>query len=255
MVLSTIYPQWGGDLFVNRRSKPFDPYNGKDPREIPAYSAAQAAHYLWVPEGTLRTWTRGREYPSGKGYSAPVVCPADPAGGILSFVNLLELHVLSAIRRHHGVDMRRVRRAVGYLAERYGHKHPLIDEKMETDGSHLFIQKLGQLEDISENGQLAMRAVLEVHLKRIEWDANGIAVRMYPFSRSAGDLSAAPKSIAIDPRVAFGRPVIAGSRVPTIEIAERFTAGDSHATLVREYGLRPQDIDEAIRCELRKKAA
>ena len=151
---------------MNGRSKSFDPYNGKDPRDIPAYTAAQAAHYQWVPEGTLRTWTRGREYPSGKGYSAPVVSPADPAGGILSFVNLLELHVLSAIRRHHGVDMRRVRHAVSYLAERYGHKHPLIDEKMETDGSHLFIQKLGQLENISENGQLAMRAVLAFQATR-----------------------------------------------------------------------------------------
>ncbi|OFW39422.1 MAG: hypothetical protein A3J29_20655 [Acidobacteria bacterium RIFCSPLOWO2_12_FULL_67_14b] len=240
---------------MNRRPKAFDPYSGKDPREIPAYTPAQAAHYLWVPEGTLRKWTRGREDSSGKGFSAPVVAPADPDGGLLSFVNLLELHVLSAIRRRHGVDMRRVRRAINYLAERYGHKHPLIDEKMETDGSHLFIEKLGQLENISENGQLAMRAVLDVHLKRIEWNNRGIPVRMFPFTRAGGNLSSAPKSIAIDPRVAFGRPVIAGSRVPTAEIAERFTAGDSHETLVRDYGLRPQDIDEAIRCELRKTAA
>ncbi len=236
-------------------SSRFDPYQGRDPREIPAYTAAQAAHYLWVPENTLRTWTRGRDYPTGKGHSAPVVIPADPVDGLLSFVNLLELHVLSAIRRHHGVDLPRVRRALRYLADRYGHKHPLIDEKMETDGTDLFVEKLGQLENISKDGQLAMRAVLEVHLKRIEWDQKGVAVRMFPFTRPAGDRANAPKSISIDPRVAFGRPVIAGSRVPTAEIASRFAAGDSHADLIREFALAPEDIDQAIRCELRKVAA
>lgn len=255
MTLPWYYPVDGREINLSRPSQAFDPYAGQDPREMPAYTAAQAAHYLWVPENTLRTWTRGREYPSGKGYSDPVVSPADPAGGLLSFVNLLELHVLSAIRRHHGVEMRRVRRALLYLAERYGHKHPLIDEKMETDGTDLFVERLGQLENISKHGQLAMRALLEVHLKRIEWNQQGIAVRMFPFTRPGADRSSSPKSISIDPRVAFGRPVVAGSRVPTAELAARFAAGDSHAVLVRDYELSPEEVDEAIRCELRSAAA
>ncbi len=241
-------------MFVNRRSKTFDPYNGKDPREIPAYTAAQAAHYLWVPEGTLRTWTRGREYPSGKGFSKPLVGPADPAGGLLSFVNLLELHVLSAIRRHHGVDMRRIRQAIDHLAQHYGHKHPLIDAKMETDGTYLFVERLGQLENVSQDGQLAMRSLLEVHLKRIEWDEQGLAVRLFPFTHATHRAGDSPRAVSIDPHLAFGRPVIRGTRIPTAEVAERFTAGDSFDSLVNEYGCTPEAIEEAIRCELRPAA-
>lgn len=238
---------------MNRRSKTFDPYSGQDPREIPAYTAAQAAHYLWLPEATLRSWTRGRQYPSGRArrFSQPVVQPADSDTGLLSFVNLLELHVLSAIRRQHGVDMRRVRKAIDYLADRYGHRHPLIDEKMETDGSDLFIQKLGQLENISKDGQLAIRELMELHLKRIEWDERGVAIRLFPFTRPKAHPANAPRFVAIDPRVAFGRPVLEGTRIPTAEIMERFTAGESQESLVQEYGRPAEEIEEAIRCEFR----
>ena len=34
-----------------------------DPRLVPAYSAAEAAHYLHMPEETLRSWVVGRLYP------------------------------------------------------------------------------------------------------------------------------------------------------------------------------------------------
>jgi len=53
----------------------------------------------------------------------------------------------------------------------------------------------------------------------------------------------------IDPRVAFGRPVIAGSGIPTAEVAERFNAGESINDLARDYERAPADIEEAIRCE------
>jgi uncharacterized protein (DUF433 family) len=241
---------------VTRRANPFDPYGGQDPREIPAYTPVQAAHYLWVPEATLRSWIGGRSAPAGhtRRRAAPVVSPADPHDGLLSFVNLLELHVLSAIRRHHGVEMKRVRAAIDYLAERYGHRHPLIDEKMETDGKDLFIAKLGQFENVSCSGQLAMRELLDVHLKRIEWNEKGLAVRLFPFTRQRGDLADAPRFLAIDPRVAFGRPVIVGSRVPTSEIVERFRAGESRETLMAEYGRSAEEIEEALRIEFRTAA-
>jgi hypothetical protein len=34
-----------------------------DPRLAPAYTVAEAAHYLRMPEGTLRSWVVGRLYP------------------------------------------------------------------------------------------------------------------------------------------------------------------------------------------------
>jgi uncharacterized protein (DUF433 family) len=62
-------------------------------------------------------------------------------------------------------------------------------------------------------------------------------------------VAALPRIVAIDPAVAFGRPVIAGSRVPTIEIFERFNAGESPDELAIDFGRRLDEIHEAIRCE------
>jgi hypothetical protein len=36
-----------------------------DRRLFPAYSVSEAAHYLRMPEGTLRSWVAGRLYPVG----------------------------------------------------------------------------------------------------------------------------------------------------------------------------------------------
>lgn len=95
------------------RAKAFDPYRRRDPREIPTYQVSEAAHYLWVPERTIEAWVFGRSFKtkSGERRSKPVV-PADEATHLLSFVNLLELHVLAAIRREHNVTMQRIRQAV-----------------------------------------------------------------------------------------------------------------------------------------------
>jgi uncharacterized protein (DUF433 family) len=166
----------------------------------------------------------------------------------LSFINLLELHVLGAIRREHEVDMRRVRTAVRHLADRFNSKHPLIDEQMWTDRTDLFVNHLGSLVNLSRDGQLAMRAMLETYLERIDRDKAGLAVRLYPFTR-ASSATDAPRLIVIDPRRAFGRPVIAGTRIPTTDVFERFKAGDSLDDLVAEYGRPTQEIQEAIRYE------
>jgi uncharacterized protein (DUF433 family) len=239
-----------------RRAAAFDPYRGKDPRNIATYTVAEAAHYLWLPEKTLRTWVFPRAYPTKRGMTQarPVVPAADPDRGLLSFVNLLELHVLAAIRREHGLKMADIRRAVSYLARRYGHAHPLADADMETDGRALFVTHLGELENITEEGELAIRELLAAHLTRIERDERGLAVRLYPFTRPGELTENAPRLVAIDPRVAFGRPVLTGTRIPTAEVAERFTAGDPLSVLVEEYGRPASEIEEAIRCEFRPAA-
>jgi len=38
-----------------------------DPRELPSYGITEAAHYLRLPTATLRSWLRGRYYPTETG--------------------------------------------------------------------------------------------------------------------------------------------------------------------------------------------
>jgi uncharacterized protein (DUF433 family) len=166
---------------------------------------------------------------------------------LLSFFNVVEAHILAAIRRVHGVPMPKVRRAIENVERHMHSKHPLIDARFQTDGIDLFVEQYGEL--IDQDGQLAIRCAIEASLKRIEWD-HGLAARLYPFVYT--DMSPdEPKVVVIDPRRAFGRPVIVGTGIQTSVIASRHRAGDSIDVLARDYGLPKLSVENAIRCELR----
>ena len=94
-----------------------------------------------------------------------------------------------------------------------------------------------------------MREVLDAHLRRIERDAAGVAASLYLFTRGGTHTANEPRMVVVDPRIHFGRPVLAGTGIPTAVIAERFDAGESVDDLVADYGRSAPEIEEAIRCE------
>jgi hypothetical protein len=168
-----------------------------------------------MPVATLRSWVRGRDYTTdhGKRRWLPLIEPPKSPTGSLSFVNLVEAHVLSAIRHTHRIAIPKVRASLEYVRKAFGSEHPLADAKFKTDGINLFVERFGQLISASESGQIAFRDLFSAHLKRVDHDACGLAVRFYPFTR-AFHLND-PKIIVIDPFVAFGRATISGTGVVT----------------------------------------
>ena len=221
-----------------------------DLRELPTYGIAEAAHYLQIPDTTLRSWLVGRSYRTEKGtrFFEPLIEPPDPNRSLISFMNVVEIHVLDAIRRQHKIRLTNIRQALRYLRKHFPSPHPLADQKFETDGLDLFIQVYGQLINISQSGQLAMRSILEAHLQRIERDPQGLAVRLYLFTRKHH--LDEPRIVMIDPHVSFGRPALISSGIATAVIAERYKAGESVDELADDYGRERLEIEEAIRCEL-----
>jgi len=226
-----------------------------DKRHLPQYSIPEASHYLLVPQSTIRWWVTGRTYhpETGKQQFSPIINLPQERTNLLSFINLTEIHVLDVIRRQPRISFPKIRRALNYLERTFSSRHPLADQRFQTDGADLFIERYGQLIALTREGQLAMRNMLEAYLKRIDRDEDGLPARLYPFTRKR-ELDE-PKAVVIDPRVSFGRPVLAGTGVKTAVIAERFKAGDDWNTLAEDYGLSTLQIQEAIRCELSLEAA
>lgn len=224
-----------------------DIYGGKDPTRIPAYSVREAARYLRLPESTVRSWVAGRGYRARDGmqFSPPVIQAADPAARLLSFQNLVELHVLSAIRQQR-VDLPAVRRAVQFLEREFGTKHPLADRQLFTAGKSVLVEQFGHLIDASRGGQVAVRQLVEAYLRRIDRDPSGVPIRLYPYTRSPEELE---RFVSIDPRVQFGRPCVNSRGVPTDVLLERWRAGDSISALADDYGLRLDEIEAALRYE------
>lgn len=221
----------------------FDTKN--DIRAQAAYQVAEAARYLRLSPATLRSWTVGRAYPTSSGprHFQPLLTL--PTGKpVLSFWNLIEAHVLRSLRTDHGVSVQHLREALRYAEKELGIERLLLSKDLSTKAGRLFLERYGELIELSASGQMAMRKVFEAHLTRVEWDASHFPVRLYPFV--AVDSFAADRPIAIDPQIAFGRPVIQKAGVSTTVIAERIDAGESVADLASDYGLSAADIEQAV---------
>lgn len=227
-----------------------DIYGGKNPRDLPVYAVPEAAHYLRLPAAALRNWAAGVRYKTAAGSrtAPPLIITPTKQPRLLSFLNLVEAHVLSAMRRHHGLAMWRVRRAIDAVGRELGSKHPLADERFMTDGVDLFVQRVGRLINITDDEQVMIREAIEMNLERVEWDAaTKLASRFFPYVGTPDD----PKVVVIDPFVSFGRPVLLAAGVPTAELAERRIAGDSVEAIADDFGLTPAQVEEALRYELR----
>jgi uncharacterized protein (DUF433 family) len=94
-----------------------------------------------------------------------------------------------------------------------------------------------------------MRDALASSLRRVDWDRQGLAVRLFPLVRAAG--TEQPRTIVIDPERGFGRPTLAGKGVRVDIVVERYRAGETIEELARDYGVSVELIDDAVRCELR----
>jgi uncharacterized protein (DUF433 family) len=223
-------------------------------RRTPAYSFGEAAHYLSMPTATLRAWCVGQKQGQKREFVRLIDLDGSPKEG-LSFLNLVEAHVLAAIRRVHNVSLLKVRDALNYVKRELKIDRPLLSPKFQTDGVDLFVEELGNLLNVTTH-VYSFDEIMRAYLKRIHRDVKGAPVKLYPFLRKEDvEKPSAPSPVEIDPRVAFGRPVLVGRAVPTAVLADRFKAGDSIEDLAGDFEVSSFDIQEAIRCELDRREA
>jgi len=216
--------------------------------ELPIYGTVEAARYVRVPYQTLRYWVKGsRSIP-------PLVKLASEDPQRLSFMNLLECHMLSAMRGPYNVRIPRVRRALRTLESQFPRQdHPLIDFRFLTDKTDLFLDRLpDEVINLSRGGQFGFKELISTHLHRIEPDPKGL-YNFYPFVEQRSQSE--PRLIRMNPAVSFGRPVIAGTGISTAVVAARFHARETISALAEEYGRPHEEIEEAIRWESKQFAA
>ena len=211
------------------------------------YGLSEAARYVHLPAATLRSWVEGRTYrlaDGGQGHSAPLIERPDAGDAKLSFNNVVEAHVLRALRVEHHVPMGHVRRALDYAEKEFGMDRLLIREELLAAPGEVFLRTYGQLLSLSRAGQFAMEQVLEAYLRRVVRDPRGLPVRLYPFT-SPGTRDD-NRVVAIDPRLSYGRPSIERKGISTAILAERLNAGETVQDLADGYGLTEEEVTEAI---------
>jgi len=151
--------------------------------------------------------------------------------------------VLRSLRTEHGVSVKALRNALAYAEKSLGIDRLLLRPELCTNAGKVFLDRYGELIELTASGQLVMRRLFAEHLGRIEWDASRFPVRLYPFLSA---VAATERPIVIDPRIAFGRPVVERKAISTSAIVERVDAGESVEDIASDYDLRPAEVEQAI---------
>jgi uncharacterized protein (DUF433 family) len=211
----------------------------------PVYYFSEAAKYLRIPVATLRSWILGRDYPKGNtsAFFEPLIKLPEGESRLLSFNNLVEAYVLRSLRHKHMVSMKDVRMALEYAFSGFKINRLLLNQELRTAAGELFIERYGELINLSRSGQLALKMAFENHLQRIEWK-NELPVRIYPFIDADTE-----KIIAIDPSIQFGRPILIKKCISTLIIIERIDAGELPEDIAKDYDIDLREVEMAIRYE------
>lgn len=211
----------------------------------PRYGLAEAARYIpGLSRSTLRSWALGRTYPvrHGRETFEPVIELPDPQDQKLSFINLVEAHVLYGLRSTKELSIRDLRKAIQYAQDTYGITHLLAHEDLRATPGNLFLDRYGELVNLTKAGQLAMRTILQAYLKRLVYAPHGFSTRLYPIVPWAPE----HQDYLIDPKVAYGKPIIKKHGVRVATIVDRYNGDEPVERLAQEYGLEQEEVRQAI---------
>ncbi len=157
----------------------------------------------------------------------------------LSFNNIIEAYTLRALRTKHKVSIEAAREAIDFAERTFSIDRLFICPELRTGAGELFLEQYGGLIKLNEAGQRAMKLILKDHLNRIELDDLHIPARLYPATTDT-------KIIMMDPRIAFGRPIIARRGNSTAAIINRINAHESEKEIAEDYGLTLEEANAAL---------
>ena len=225
------------------------------------YARAEAARLIRVTPTRLRRWVGGYRYwyrymATETRRKRPAVVKRDlpniDGNVALSFVELMELRVIKALI-DKDISLQHIRVVAALMAEHFNTRHPFASQRVFTDGKKVFAGltavAVPDLVEISRERirQVIAGGIFEPFLEEIDFDpATALAERWWPLGKS--------NPILLDPRVAFGAPTIAGTRIRTTVIAG-FANKTSAEETAKIYDIPPDSVLAAIEFESQLAAA
>lgn len=193
-----------------------------------------------ISRRTLARWLRGYTH---DGECSPPLWQSDYASNAteeieVSFRDLIELRFVKAFR-DMGLGLPTIRQCFELAVQAVRDERPFSTRRFRTDGKTIFLEKIapgvheGELLDL-KRGQAVFHRFVEPSLHGLEFDAD-IVSRWYPV-----------KTIVLDPARAFGRPISAGSGVPTEILSEAVEIEGSPERVAKLYALPVAAVRDAV---------
>ncbi|HEY7934076.1 MAG TPA: DUF433 domain-containing protein [Solirubrobacteraceae bacterium] len=221
-----------------------------DPRVARAvFTLREAAGYLGLPKSTLYSWAR----PGAAAVPLITCFSAHGREATVPFIGFAEAYVLAAFRRA-GVPMQRIRPAVEVLSSGIGVEHALASKQLYTDGAEVLYDYAASGADeelrgltVVRTGQRQFAEIVRDYLKRITYGADGWASRVHlPAYQRA--------EVVVDPRRAFGMPLVVHGGARVEDLVDRFVAGDTLADIAEDFGVPESEVEDVVRVAARAAA-
>ena len=220
----------------------------RDPLLSGFYSERDAARLLRLDNSRrLHGWLSGWKSDGAK----PIIARDFADSAVVSFLDLMELRFVAHFRQQ-GVPLQTLRRAAEQARADWKTSHPfaLSKSKYLTDRRKIFGQVAKDAGDKvtwdMATNQLEMWEVIEsIVAKGVEFDpASNLAERWTPLRNDC-------PNVIIDPRLAFGRPVIGAKGVPTAALFRQWRAEAGNAERVANwFKVSAGEVAQAVEFEM-----
>ncbi len=222
----------------------------------PLYTLTEAARLVDLPVATLRSWARGRDFPTASGEIRRSDALVTDAGAgragfaTMPFVGLAEAAFLAAVKKT-GVPMQRIRPALERLRDEMGIEHALASQMLYTDGAEL-LRSVGAAAGATDRelelvvvrtDQGVFTPVVRNFLSHVRFGASGYAesIRLPKYGEA---------DVIVDPRFGFGQPVLESNGVRIEAVLDRFHAGESMDVIADDFNIPRKTVEQLIRASL-----
>ena len=197
------------------------------------YTISEAARLIGEPVQRVRAWLKN--YWAEEGYGKLGDVPT------LNFSTLIELKTFVQLRVA-GVSARDIQRARKELQLIVDDEHPFANravlEGLATDEKKKVSIRLDE-NYLSLDGKRQFQlGIIEEFMDNLDFGDNGQARRYTPPKGNG--------SIVLDPKINFGAPSVAGTRIEASVLHGMRMAGDSVQLLASLYGLTRKQVEDAI---------
>lgn len=204
------------------------------------YTPREAALYARLHPSVLSRWLYGNN--SGERVLVPQL---DGERRMVTFLDFVQALAIRAIRQQHHISLDKIRTAIERAEREFGLKWPLsrkhttyllgrdIQIVPEAGGNPVQVTGRG-------SGQLSLRPIVELHLRDLGWDAEGLAKSYRPFRWE-------DREVLMDPTRNFGEPLIPSCDYSARALWEAAETEGSIEAAANAYGVAPQDVEIACR--------
>jgi uncharacterized protein (DUF433 family) len=209
------------------------------------YTLPDAAKILNLPLAKLHRWVGGYAVHDSGSKRFPVGEFSVEERGRdrhFNFLSLIEVFTIAELR-DQGVSPLTLRNCRTELSERFDTEYPFALQGLLVNGRKM-VKEMGETVylELGNNGQQAFEELISPFCKKIDFDmTTKLAERYFPQNND--------KNVVVDPRHAFGRPVISGTNITTEALNSLARGGDRLEDIADDYGLTLDQVQSALRFE------